>query len=70
MTPAVVYLEDLPAVILDDEVMPQHRTAVLQKCAGLAPYVGDPFAYVWYVAVNDGRELASTEAVIRYRPKD
>lgn len=46
---------DLPMHILTKE-----------KAAGLAPYVGDPFMYVWYVATDElGRSVAG-DAHIRY----
>lgn len=37
-----------------------------EKAAGLAPYVGDPFVYIWYVATDElGRSVAG-DAKIRY----
>jgi hypothetical protein len=37
-----------------------------RKAAGLAPYVGDPFVYIWYVATDElGRSVAG-DAKIRY----
>lgn len=37
-----------------------------EKAAGLAPYVGDPFVYVWYIGTDElGRSVAG-DAMIRY----
>lgn len=39
---------------------------IKEKAAGLAPYVGDPFVYIWYVATDElGRSVAG-DAKIRY----
>lgn len=42
------------------------HTLTKEKAAGLAPYVGDPFVYIWYVATDElGRSVAG-DAKIRY----
>lgn len=50
------------------DVEPQisRHTLHKKKAAGLAPYVGDPFVYVWYVGTDElGRSVAG-DAMIRY----
>lgn len=43
-------------------------TLTKQKCWALAPYVGDPYVYVWRVATDTlGRSIAS-EAHIHHLP--
>ena len=47
---------------------PSFKTRVLhrQKCWGPAPYVGDPFVYIWFAAVDElGRGIAG-ESHIEY----
>jgi len=49
---------------------PPFKTRVLhrQKCWGPAPYVGDPFVYIWFAAVDElGRGIAG-ESHIEYIP--
>lgn len=43
------------------------RTYTKRRCAGLAPYVGQPFRYVWNVATDDrGHEVTGTVRIQRY----
>jgi len=59
------YTETGPSV-----TAPSFKTRVLhrQKCWGPAPYVGDPFVYIWFAAVDElGRGIAG-ESHIEYIP--
>lgn len=48
--------------------LPMH-TLTKEKAAGLAPYVGDPFMYVWYVATDElGRSVAGDAHIQYYSP--
>jgi hypothetical protein len=44
------------------------RTMMLmrKRCAGPAPYVGDPFCYEWEVAVDDLGRVVAGDARIQY----
>lgn len=47
---------------------PLYETLTRRKQWGLAPYVGDPFIYVWYIAVNgDGEVIAQTGSWRHYQ---
>jgi hypothetical protein len=40
------------------------HTLTKRKAAGLAPYVGDPFIYTWYVATDElGRSVAGDATI-------
>jgi hypothetical protein len=45
--------------------LPVH-TLTKEKAAGLAPYVGDPFMYVWYVATDGSGRSVGGDAHIQY----
>jgi hypothetical protein len=44
----------------------RERVLTKEKAAGLAPYVGDPFMYVWYVATDELGRSVSGDAQIHY----
>lgn len=44
----------------------RRHTLHKEKAAGLAPYVGEPFVYIWYVGTDElGRSVAG-DATIKY----
>lgn len=46
------------------------RVFTRQKAAGMAPYVGRPFIYVWDLAIDpSGVQVAASEARIHYTEK-
>lgn len=58
-----VYRPGLRAIMLSDPAEPNpiiYHRMTRHKAAGPAPYVGDPFVYVWMVGVDElGRTIAS-----------
>lgn len=55
----------------NDENLPPFTEIVLTKRRvwALAPYVGDPFVYMWYVATDPaGYQIAHGESWIEYLP--
>lgn len=51
-----------------DTVEPLYEVLTRRRQWGLAPYVGPPFVYVWYIAVNgDGEKIAQTESWRHYK---
>jgi hypothetical protein len=47
----------------------RERVLTKEKAAGLAPYVGNPFMYVWYVATDElGRSVSGDTQIHYYTP--
>jgi hypothetical protein len=56
--------DDIAAV----DVATRHARLTKQRCYGFAPYVGRPFIYTWFAAVDElGRAIAG-ESTIEYLP--
>lgn len=50
------------------DVSPPLTRLTKQRCYGFAPYVGQPFVYTWFAAVDElGRAIAG-ESTIQYLP--
>jgi hypothetical protein len=56
----------------DDRVVTHPHVAALKKAWGGAPFVGRPFLYQWWVAVDTktNEQVASSASVIRYIPEE
>ena len=57
---------ELPYRLATNEPSVRVHTLIKEKSAGLAPYVGDPFMYVWYVATDELGRSVSGDAQIHY----
>lgn len=55
---------DPDAPIVPDEI--RAHTLTKQKAQALAPYVGRPFIYRWYVAIDELGRMIAGEARIHY----
>jgi hypothetical protein len=56
---------DLTGGSANEPDLPVH-TLIKEKAAGMAPYVGDPFMYVWYIATDELGRSVSGDAQIHY----
>ena len=63
--PAPLYAIDAPDPDVTTVPEPRLRTLCRYKAAAPAPYVGRPFAYRWYVAVDElGRQITGPAEIV------
>lgn len=61
-----VFPFDLTENVNDVDPVFNTHTLTKEKAAGLAPYVGDPFVYVWYVATDELGRAVAGDAEVHY----
>jgi hypothetical protein len=62
-------VEQAPSATLGGYEDYQVITLIRHKCAGMAPYVGEPFMYVWYMGIDDyGRSICSDSEIVYTNP--